>query len=146
MISKLKVIVLFFFLCYISLLFYLLFFSAYRINVQGTIAYNILPFRTINAYIYHFEGFKFSMVTDNFFGNIAAFLPLGFLLPLLIKKLSLLKVISLSFFFSFLIEITQFLFRVGALDVDDMILNSLGGGIGYLLLVLLRILVSRKSW
>jgi glycopeptide antibiotics resistance protein len=121
------------FACYISILFYLLFFSAYRNNVQGTIAYNIVPFDTILAYFYQFDRLTISMVTDNFFGNIAAFMPFGFLLPLLVKKLTLYKVLALSFLFSLLIEITQLLFRVGAFDVDDIILNSLGGGIGYAL-------------
>jgi glycopeptide antibiotics resistance protein len=85
------------------------------------------------AYFYHFNGFRLSMVTDNFFGNIAAFIPFGFLLPLMRKKLTFSNVLLCSLLFSLAVEITQLLFRVGAFDVDDIILNALGGGIGYFL-------------
>jgi glycopeptide antibiotics resistance protein len=64
------------------------------------------------AYILRFDGFRFSMVTDNFFGNIFAFLPFGFLLPLLRKDLTFYKITLYSFLFSLLIEFTQFIFRV----------------------------------
>jgi glycopeptide antibiotics resistance protein len=140
MISIWRVGILLCFISYICILFYLLFFSTYRSDVQGLIDYNIIPFKTIMSYLLNFDGFKSSMVTDNFFGNIFAFLPFGFLLPLLRKNLNFYRITLYSFLFSLLIESAQFIFRVGAFDVDDMILNSLGGGIGYILLtILLRI-------
>ena len=37
---------------------------------------------------------------------------------------------------SLLVEILQIVLRVGSFDVDDLILNTLGGIIGYLLLTL----------
>ena len=39
---------------------------------------------------------------------------------------------------SLTVEILQLVFRVGTFDVDDLILNTLGGIIGYLLLILLE--------
>lgn len=65
--------------------------------------------------------------------NVIMFMPFGFLLPLLWKnKRQTLKVVGLSFLFSFLIEFCQ-LFNLRATDVDDLIMNTLGGVLGFLI-------------
>ncbi|MFZ3588466.1 VanZ family protein [Bacillus sp. DJP31] len=145
MISIRRAVIVLCFFSYITFLFYLLFFSAYRSSVQGLIDYNLIPFKSIFAYISNFELFRVSMVTDNFFGNIAAFLPFGFLLPLLWRNISFTKIALYSFSFSLLIEISQFVFRVGAFDVDDMILNTVGGGFGYLMIALILTVIKRRK-
>ena len=38
----------------------------------------------------------------------------------------------LGFFLSFCIEITQLVFKVGSFDVDDLLLNTIGGILGFL--------------
>ena len=43
-----------------------------------------------------------------------------------------------TFELSFVVEILQIVFRVGSFDVDDLILNTLGGMLGYLLLELIE--------
>ena len=68
-----------------------------------------------------------------FLGNIGWFVPFGFLLPILLKKMNLLKVAVLGFLFSFGIETMQYIFRKGVAELDDLILNTLGAVIGYLL-------------
>ena len=68
-----------------------------------------------------------------FFGNIGWFVPFGFLLPMLLKKESFLKIVVMGFMFSFAIESLQFIFRVGVAELDDLILNTLGTAIGYLI-------------
>jgi len=73
-----------------------------------------------------------------FFGNIAWFLPFGFLLPLLLNKTSLIKVAAAGFMFSFVIEASQYVFRKGVAELDDLLLNTLGVVIGYGLYRLLR--------
>ncbi|PMC37409.1 VanZ family protein [Bacillus sp. UMB0899] len=119
------------FLSYLSLLLYLLFFSAYRQSVEGEIAYNLIPFKTIEAYFLSFDGFT---LTDPFIGNILAFLPLGVFLPWLFRRMdSFRRVVLGSFLLSMSVEVLQLLFRVGAFDVDDLLLNTLGGGFGFCL-------------
>ncbi|KAA0549505.1 VanZ family protein [Bacillus sp. BGMRC 2118] len=127
------------FLMYVCFLFYLVFFSSYRHNVQGIFAYNVVPFESISAYVHHYDGFRITRLTDNFFGNIAAFIPFGILIPCMIKSVKLLQVTLYSILFSLFIEVTQIFLRVGAFDVDDILLNTVGGIFGY---VLLRSLVS----
>ena len=68
-----------------------------------------------------------------FFGNIGWFIPFGFLLPALLKRESFLKVVAIGFAFSFAIEASQFVFRVGVAELDDLILNTVGVAIGYFL-------------
>ncbi len=121
------------FIGYVMVLAYLLFFSQYRNSVQGIVAYNIIPFQSISRYLDNFNGFSFRLMTDNFFGNMLAFYPMGLLLPVLIKRLrNVFSMTGIAFTFSFLVECLQFLFRLGAFDVDDMILNTTGAVVGYL--------------
>jgi glycopeptide antibiotics resistance protein len=56
-------------------------------------------------------------------------------LPLLFFKFNSLKKVSLvSVVVSVCIELLQFILRVGSLDVDDVILNIIGGILGYIFL------------
>lgn len=68
----------------------------------------------------------------NIIGNIAMFMPIGFLLPLIYTKVnSCKKVVIIGFCTSLLIELSQ-LFLTRGTDVDDLILNTLGATLGYL--------------
>ncbi len=65
--------------------------------------------------------------------NIVMFMPLGFLLPFLWKNYcKIWKTAFVGLFFSFLIEICQ-LFCYRVTDVDDLIMNTLGSIVGFLL-------------
>ncbi|MBO1511939.1 VanZ family protein [Metabacillus bambusae] len=120
------------FLVYVCVLFYLLFFSSYRQSVEGLLTYNVRPFQTILGYFSNFDGLS---ITDQFVGNVLAFVPFGFLLPLLVSRLgSFIRMVWGTVAFSLLVEIAQLIFRVGAFDVDDLLLNTIGGVIGFLLM------------
>jgi len=70
----------------------------------------------------------------NFFGNIGFFIPLGFFIPFLSKKIaSAWKVILMGCGFSLFIEICQLFMPTRGSDIDDIILNTLGTALGYLL-------------
>lgn len=65
--------------------------------------------------------------------NVLLFVPLGFFLPFICPNTDKLKYTVLSgFSFSLLVEISQ-LFNNRRTDIDDLILNTLGTLIGYLL-------------
>ena len=124
---------------YIAFLFYLLFFSAYRSGVKGIVDYNLIPFQTISRYFANFQGFSVWMFTDQFIGNILAFVPFGFFHSVLFSSLRKVgRVAAISFLLSLTVEIAQLIFRVGAFDVDDLILNVLGGVIGFWAAVIVR--------
>ena len=69
----------------------------------------------------------------NFIGNIVMFIPIGFLLPLLWRKFQNgFVTIGLGFLISLSIEILQ-LPQMRSSDVDDLWLNTLGTGVGYVI-------------
>ena len=70
----------------------------------------------------------------NLAGNVIGFLPFGFFLPILSRRLRNGAVVTaLGFGLSLLVESIQLVFKVGCFDVDDLILNTLGAAIGYML-------------
>lgn len=70
----------------------------------------------------------------NFIGNICLFVPIGFCVPLLWNKSSLLKTLLVVFLISLFIELCQ-LPQARGTDIDDLWINTLGAMIGYLLYV-----------
>lgn len=72
------------------------------------------------------------------FLNIIMTIPFGLLYSILKKNINLIKVIVSTFLFSLSIELTQlimtiFLLRHRSFDVTDLITNTIGGIIGYLI-------------
>lgn len=64
--------------------------------------------------------------------NIALFVPLGFFLPLIWKRLrSWYLLLPIGFLSSLLIEVSQYLTGSGLFDVDDLFTNTLGAMIGF---------------
>ena len=80
-----------------------------------------------------FRNFGIGEFLKQFLGNIGWFVPLGFFLPVLIKRKSLLITTAVGLLFSLFIEVMQFVFYKGVAELDDLILNTLGTAIGYLL-------------
>ena len=64
-------------------------------------------------------------------GNVLMFIPFGLLLSLLDKRVWL--VLLSGFFFSCLVEILQFVLKVGLCEWDDVLHNTLGTLIGLLI-------------
>ncbi len=69
--------------------------------------------------------------------NILFFVPYGTVLPLLGKWFRhWYIVLPIGFVTSLTVELTQYLTGMGVFDVDDLILNTLGSGIGFLVWLL----------
>jgi len=96
------------------------------------IAYNFKPFSSITNFLR--AGISYTM--RNIVGNIILSLPLGILLPLISKKKSFSNIFVLSVIFAICIELLQLKinlligYRYRSVDVDDVILNTLGAIIG----------------
>ena len=100
---------------------------------ERTYHYNLMPFKEICRFWVHRQTLGFWSVTMNLVGNVVAFIPFGMFLPWLFgrcRRLSL--TVLFSFEFSLFVEITQLVFKVGSFDVDDLLLNTLGGALGFL--------------
>ncbi len=69
---------------------------------------------------------------SNLLGNVILLVPLGLLLPFLFLKCkNLLTIIAIAFCTSCTVELLQFCLQIGMADIDDVLLNTLGAGVGY---------------
>ena len=139
-IKYIKVISTVLLIAYLLLLAYLTLVSKYYGRELEHRSINILPLRTIIEFLT--SGYNVKTITTNLVGNIAAFIPMGFLLPIVFSMLNRLrKVIYVSFIAALVIEIMQYILRVGASDVDDVILNVLGAVLGYWIMRCVRLFI-----
>ena len=121
------------FVAYLLLLAYLLFFSStYGRTLEQGYRYNLTPFLEIKRGIEHVDTVGYRYVLVNIAGNIVAFMPFGFLLPFVAKRrIHTGTALTSTFLLSLCAETIQLLSRTGAFDVDDLILNTVGGVLGY---------------
>lgn len=109
----------------------------------GTTKINIIPFHTIYEYVFSYN----SNVSDwgsvsllNLLANIFLFSPLGIFIPILWEKWqSIKKVTFLGLCITVFIEFIQF-FIGRSVDIDDVILNTIGVIIGYGIFYLLKVI------
>lgn len=134
--NKLKMIEILLFIIYLVLLVYFLFFaeSMGRKISDREYSYNLILFKEITRFIKYRNELGMTAVFTNIIGNIICFIPLGCMLPILsVKVRKLLLAVLICFEVSIVIELIQLIFKVGSFDVDDMVLNTLGGLIGFLI-------------
>lgn len=101
--------------------------------------YNFIPFKIFyETYIEVTRYSNTSYFIISLLGNIAIFVPLGILLPICSKKYQKMKnTVAFGCIFSILIEVTQLLLP-RATDIDDVILNTFGTFLGYLVFLLIK--------
>jgi glycopeptide antibiotics resistance protein len=120
---------------YIICLAYFLFFaeSTGRTFEGRTYHYNLELFKEIRRFIVHRHTLGTKAVLLNLVGNIVAFVPFGFFLPILYPRCrNFLYTVFFSFEVSLAVETIQLVSKVGSFDVDDMLLNTIGGAMGCL--------------
>ena len=128
------------FLIYLAGLCYFLFFAENYGRVTGLekYRYNLVPFREIERFWKYRRELGIHSF-HNLAGNILGFMPAGFFIPIMWKdKRGFFFTVCMTFQLSLQAEILQLIFRVGSFDVDDLLLNTFGGTLGYLLLILLK--------
>ena len=100
---------------------------------------NLEPFKTIDIY---------QTFGKQVLGNFVMLLPLGIYLPLLYIRLrkvySFFAVLLICFLVSVSIELLQLATSYRSTDIDDVILNTLGGATGFLIYLLIKTIISPK--
>ena len=123
------------FLAYLLFLSYLLFYSAGFDRVEHEqYRYNFIMFQEIMRY-YNFgmRTGRWMLFVLNVIGNIVVFMPIGMFLPSLFSRCkNVVLTTILSFEISLCVEVVQLLTKVGSFDVDDLLLNTIGGICGYM--------------
>ncbi len=98
------------------------------VTVQDTVSWstnNFVPFKEIMRY-----DFGTTLFFKNIIGNILLFLPFGFFVSYLIKSKDVILPLIICIVCSISIETVQ-LYIGRVFDVDDIILNVIGGILGY---------------
>ena len=112
---------------YLSVLFWII---VLKLNIsfsyKGTRNVNLIPFREPLLYNARID-------YNEIFLNILIFVPLGLYVGILFKKLSTTRKIFSFFLISLICELSQFVLKIGAFDITDLINNTLGGIIGLIL-------------
>ena len=132
------------FVVYMAMALYFMFFSESldREMVSDNYRYNLTLFKEISRFWDMRYRYGWNITIINLLGNVVCFMPFGFLLPTISRKKIFKNVISvtlLTMIFSIFIETAQLITKVGAFDVDDVFLNTLGGLVGYIFMRLTRI-------
>ncbi|EFM38674.1 VanZ-like protein [[Eubacterium] yurii subsp. margaretiae ATCC 43715] len=77
--------------------------------------------------------------------NVVAFIPYGLFIHALIDEMSILKKILIIFATSFVFELIQYIFAIGASDITDIISNTSGGVIELVISILMAKLL-KDNW
>ena len=103
--------------------------------------YNIVPFKVIRLFVVYHDKVPFNIFFLNIFGNILCFMPFGFLLKAATgNRIPLWGCILAAAGTSVAFEFLQYFFAVGAGDIDDVMLNTAGAALGFLVYhIILRI-------
>ena len=117
-----KDVMFYFFITYILCLFYVVTFQ----DVSWSTS-NFIPFKEILRY-----SIGSSLFYKNVLGNMVMFVPFGFFVSYFLKLEKVYGITLITLLTSITIEVTQLL--IGRVfDVDDLLLNLVGGVFGYLL-------------
>jgi|tagenome__1003787_1003787.scaffolds.fasta_scaffold20788495_2 glycopeptide antibiotics resistance protein len=133
---------------YLVVLLALTFFPFDGFSGSQAVDLRLQAFRTINfALRQGIRSHEFLVLV----GNLAAFVPVGLLLPAVIGRRSLLLVLVAGFGLSLAIEAGQLAvsvelgFAYRSADIDDVIVNVVGAGLGYVLFLMLSALKTRRD-
>lgn len=135
------------FLLYLALLVYFLFFAesfGRTDSVRSGYSYNLTPLKEIKRFWIYRDRLGMRAFLLNIVGNIVGFMPGGFFLPVVSRRSKKwYNTVLIGAGFSLFVETVQLVFQVGSFDVDDMILNTAGAGLGY---ILYRMVQRARIW
>lgn len=112
------------FLIYLAALIWILLFKlGVRFSYMDDRQVNLVPFSSLLL--------KDTDITELVLNTII-FVPVGVYTGVIFHRWSFLRKVTISFVISFIVELLQYVFRIGAFDVTDLITNTTGGLIGLL--------------
>jgi glycopeptide antibiotics resistance protein len=120
------------FIMYLCLMIWEVFVGPYR-SYSGVRRYNLYPFKTVMEFILNSAKYTFQAIFINLVANIITFIPLGFFISLLFRRFfKLINIVLCCLSIIICIEVAQFILNVGVLDIDDIILNTIGCVLGFM--------------
>lgn len=134
-----------FFIYFLAVIYFTFFkYGMLGISFNKSRYLNLVPLiETIKMFTGNFMGLGNSLY--NVVGNILLFVPLGFFIPLLFKKgENLRKVLMYGFIGSLSVEVIQYFTAINITDIDDIIFNTLGAGLGFVCYKIFKRLKTNK--
>ena len=103
-----------------------------RTDTDRDYAYNLILFKEISRYFKYYNVLGFPLFMINIVGNIVAFAPFGFFLPVISRR-SKKWYNTVTFWFYLEPDLRNIAadIQVGSFDVDDLFLNTLGAAFGF---------------
>lgn len=118
-------------LCIIFIYYSILLFNMAIFARRGKVdAYNIIPFRSILKIL---SSGSFESIAINIVGNFLVFIPIEYFLIELMNVKDWKQNVVISFLLVLFLEMIQYIFKIGVLDVDDILL-CLSGMMGFYLI------------
>lgn len=115
------------FIIYLIVLFWILLFKlGVKFAYMETRIVNLIPFR--DFFLSNYRVNKVETIL-----NIIIFIPFGVYISVLAKKWAWSYKLFFFFLISLMLEVLQYIFRIGAFDITDVITNVFGGVIGLLI-------------
>ena len=127
------------FLAYILLLVYIVFYAtSFGREEHAEYRYNLTLFQEIGRYYYFgIRTGSWRLFLWNVVGNVCVFVPLGIFLPILFARCrNGLLTVLLTLELSLSVEFIQLVTKVGSFDVDDLLLNTIGGLCGFIFITI----------
>ncbi len=124
------------FTLYVLLLIWIIVFK-FRLNLSY-----LKYIRTINLIPFKAKGVVNGMRETII--NVVLFIPLGMYLKYLLKDRKFLSIVIISST-SLLFEILQYIFHIGVSDITDIIMNTIGGIIGMILMVIFLSITKKNN-
>jgi len=134
------------FVLYVVFIVWFLIFSDWygRAGELNEYHYNLELFKEIKRFWNYREQLGYFVMLENLLGNVIIFVPFGFFLPMASRYQSFFSTLYASFGLSLCVEVFQFVTRVGSFDVDDLLLNTIGGVMGHIIYLICES-VGRKN-
>ena len=123
---------------YIGFVFYFLLISEIygRTGEMQNYHYNLVLFKEIKRFWNYRNQLGIFSAFSNLAGNILIFIPFGFIVPMASERRSIFATAVGAVLLSLLIETIQLFTKVGSFDVDDLLLNAIGGVAGYFIFII----------
>ena len=99
--------------------------------------------RGINLIPFYYDQETSAHLKEVFY-NIIVFVPLGVYVQIFKEDWKIAKKCMVAFLNSFLFEVVQFIFAIGASDITDIIGNTLGGIVGIFVCIMMKKIAPKK--
>ncbi|WP_160672226.1 VanZ family protein [Clostridium sp. C8-1-8] len=131
-------------------MYMLMFIQVSFLRYKGEVTFdtiNLVPFKSIYFYLTNFNHINNSTWFSALFGPVIAFIPFGFLIPVIVNKIKNANSIALvSLAFAIFTEVLQHITKLGVADIDDVMSAIIGSLVGYALLKLMvKIILTIKK-